>query len=90
MKSKPRKLDEWQEDSYAQRTAEEEAKRKKKADEEHYSYKIITEEQTIEVKNRDEAIRIAEKVNGKVLELLEGCGLGYCWPPELVFNPDKK
>lgn len=90
MKSKPRKLGEWQEESQATRQDEEDARKKKKGDAENYSYKVITEEQTIEVKNREEAIRIAKEVNGKVLELIEGCGLGYCWPPELVYNPDKK
>ena len=90
MKHKPQKLGEWQDREVVTRQDIDEAADKIKKDSEAYSYKVITAEQTIEVKNRDEAIRIAKQVNGKVLELLEKCGLGYIFPPESVYNPDAK
>lgn len=77
---KPKKFNEWKADEAVTKKEFDDAARKAKEDAENYSYEVHTADQKIKVKNREEALRIAAKTNGKVLELIENCGLGYIYP----------
>lgn len=97
MKQKPEKKDfrEWQTNE-ADAKAEREQRAKQKAlDDAANTYQVITEEGIVhETHNEQEAIRTAKGIRGKVLWLIgpegERAGIGYIYPPEAAYNPNKK
>lgn len=80
---KTKKFTEWQADEVRAKAQKEWELKERQKDEAANKYRVIEDGEVVhETSSEAEAVRMAEKINGKVLWVLDNCGIRYIYPPK--------
>lgn len=78
---KKQDMREWQQTETDAKAIREQQRKQKALDDAANRYRVIENGETLhETSNESEAVRMAEKINAKVLWLIDGHGIKYIYP----------